>query len=332
MSSQQSSVPHGPDRQRILNVLAQRRYRQRKRERLHSLERRLDARLVTTNAMSASGGEIQPQHLMQPPLLRPGNPGTPNEPLYDLHPDSMIGACNASFTYLAPPYESACNTSSEISSLYVRDQFRINTPLPYGSTSQSATSTADSQLSAELQDLETSQFTFLSEHAIEIPNLKTLEVSLRIAHMLGLADDWVDLTINRVLDVTRISVPLVDLPGNLHPTAAQLMLPHYPVLDVLPWPSVRTKLICLFSQPEQLRPPIARGPMAIMQLMHALDDESEGLRVTLDMNGHGYDGKSWEVGQAIFRDWWWALDPEIVSNSNRLRSIRGVPKLQLPIP
>ncbi|EDN94265.1 hypothetical protein SS1G_10138 [Sclerotinia sclerotiorum 1980 UF-70] len=105
---------------------------QRKRERLHSLERRLDARLVTTNAMSASGGEIQPQHLMQPPLLRPGNPGTPNEPLYDLHPDSMIGACNASFTYLAPPYESACNTSSEISSLYVRDQFRINTPLPYG--------------------------------------------------------------------------------------------------------------------------------------------------------------------------------------------------------
>ncbi|KAH6714324.1 hypothetical protein BKA61DRAFT_481941 [Leptodontidium sp. MPI-SDFR-AT-0119] len=59
MSSQQISVPHGPDRQRILNVLAQRRYRQRKRERLHSLERRLDARLVTTNAMSASGGEIQ---------------------------------------------------------------------------------------------------------------------------------------------------------------------------------------------------------------------------------------------------------------------------------
>ncbi|KAH6665224.1 hypothetical protein B0J14DRAFT_606727 [Halenospora varia] len=149
--------------------------------------------------------------------------------------------------------------------------------------------------------------------------------------MLGLADDLVDLTISRVLDVSRISVPLGDLPGNLHLTVAQLLVPHYLVIDVLPWPSVRTKLICLFSQPDQLRPPIARGPIAVMLLMHALDDESEGLRVNLDMNGHGYDGKSWEVGQAIFKDWWWALDYKIVSNSNRLRSIRGAPKLQLSI-
>ncbi|KAH8595343.1 hypothetical protein B0O99DRAFT_622664 [Bisporella sp. PMI_857] len=330
MSSQQISVPHGPDRQRILNVLAQRRYRQRKRERLQSLETRLDARLGGTNTMYASGGEIQLQHPMQPPLLRPGNPGTPNDTLYDPYPDFTIGASNASRTCLAP-YESACNTS-ESSSSYVTDQFGINTFLPYGSTSQSVTSTSDSQLSAELQDLETSQFTFPSEHAIDIPTLKTMEVSLRIAHMLGLADELLDLTISRVLDVSKISVPLGDLPENLRPTEAQLLLPHSPVIDVLPWPSVRTKLICLFSQPDQLRPPIARGSMAIMRLMHGLDDESEGLRVTFDINGHGYDEKSWEIGQAILKDWWWALDPEIVSNSNRLRYRRGAPKLQLSIP
>ena len=103
---------------------------QRKRERLQSLETRLDARLGGTNAMYASGGERQLQHPMQLPLLRPGNPDTPNDPLYDLYPEFMIGAPNASCMYFAP-YESACNTS-ESSSSYVRDQFGINTLHPYG--------------------------------------------------------------------------------------------------------------------------------------------------------------------------------------------------------
>lgn len=159
-----------------------------------------------------------------------------------------------------------------------------------------------------------------------------MEVSLRIAHMLGLADEFLDLSISRVLDVSKIPVPLGDLPENLRPTEAQLLLPHYPVLDVLPWPSVRTRLICLFSQPDQLKPPIARGSMAIVQLIQGLDDESEGARVTSDSTGHGYDEKSWEIGQAVLKDWWWALDPEIVSNSNRLRCLRGAPQLQIPIP
>ncbi|KAJ5961468.1 hypothetical protein N7501_006409 [Penicillium viridicatum] len=320
MSSQQIPVPHGPDRQRILNVLAQRRYRQRKRERLQSLETRLDARLGGTDTIYASNGEMQFQQPMQPPL-------TSIDPIYDLDPDFMIGASNACLV----PYESACNTS-ETSPSYVSNQFGTNTILPYGSTSQSAISMPDTQLSAELQDLETSQFTFPSEHAIDIPTLKTMEVSLRIAQMLGLSDELLDLTKSRVLDVSKISVSLGDLPENLRPTEAQLLLPHHPVIDVLPWPSVRTRLICLFSQPDQLRPPIARGSMAIMRLMHGFDDESEGLRIALDINGHGHGGESWEIGQAIFKDWWWALDPEIISNSNRLRYIRGAPKLQLSMP
>lgn len=147
--------------------------------------------------------------------------------------------------------------------------------------------------------------------------------------MLGLADELLDLNANRVLDVSRILVPLGDLPENLRPTEAQLLLPHCPIIDVLPWPSVRTKLVCLFNQPDQLRPPIARGSMAIMRLLYSLDDESEGLRVMLDANEHGYDVKGWEIGQAIFKDWWWALDSAIISNSDRLRYIRGAPKLQL---
>lgn len=165
-----------------------------------------------------------------------------------------------------------------------------------------------------------------------IPTLKTMEVSLRIAQMLGLVDDFLDLSISRVLDVSKLSVPVENLPKNLRPTEAQLLLPHYPVIDVLPWPSVRTRLICLFNQPDQLRPPVARGSMAIMRLIQCIDHESEGLRIMLDAHENEYDEKSWEVGQAVLKDWWWALDPEIVSNSNRLRHMRGAPDLQISMP
>ncbi|KAL3477457.1 hypothetical protein BJX99DRAFT_257486 [Aspergillus californicus] len=108
MSPQQPSIPHGPNRQRILNALAQWRYRQRKREPLQSLERRLDSRLGDTGAMYLP-------HPMQPPLLSLGNPGTSN----DLYQGFTVGGSNASGMCLAP-YESD-----------VRDQFGISTLLPY---------------------------------------------------------------------------------------------------------------------------------------------------------------------------------------------------------
>ncbi|KAF2855530.1 hypothetical protein T440DRAFT_463934 [Plenodomus tracheiphilus IPT5] len=327
MSSQDISVPHGPERQRILNVLAQRRYRQRKRERLQALEARLNSKTSGSNVTYAAVEEMPLQHSMQPPLPRLDNPETPDESLYDLYSDNVTGASNASYMYLSP-YESACNASNSSSS-QVTHQFGISSLLTNGSSSFCASSTSDSHLSIELQDLETAQFTFPSEHAIDIPSFKSMEVALRIAQMLGLTDEFLDITLSRVLDVSKISVPLEDLPGNLRPTEAQLTIPHYPVIDVLPWPSLRNRLICLFHQPDQLRPPIARGSMAIMRLIHSFDDESEGCRIALDGNGHGFDGTSWEIGQVIFKDWWWTLDSEIVSNSNRLRRLRGASRLQL---
>ena len=54
------------------------------------------------------------------------------------------------------------------------------------------------------------------------------------------------------------SPAVAGLPANLHPVSAQLTIPHHPLLDVLPWPSVREKLICMLSMPSVLRPPVAR--------------------------------------------------------------------------
>ncbi|KAL1792283.1 hypothetical protein ACET3X_008790 [Alternaria dauci] len=329
MSSQQAPVPYDPERKRVLNVLAQRRYRQRRRERLRFLETVLHA--SGANAVCGLNTEVQLQHSAEPLAPEPcGTDRFRSNPVYDPFQGFENTAVDAPSMGLAP-----CDmlfSTSASSSSYVGNQFGIDPILSYANDARSYTSTFDSQLSAELQDLETSQFTFPSEHIIDIPGFKTMEVSLRIAQMLGIGDELLDLSRSRVLDVSKISVPLGDLPENLRPTEAQLLLPHSPMIDILPWPSVRTKLICLFSQPDQLRPPIARGTTGIMRLLYSIDDELEGLRVVSDANEQGYNVKGWEVGQAVFKDWWWVLDSRIVSNSNRLRSMRGAPTLELPPP
>lgn len=83
----------------------------------------------------------------------------------------------------------------------------------------------------------------------------------------------------------------------------------------------------MFSQPAHLRPPAARDSMALMQLMFDMDDSVEGVRVV----GDDYcDGKNWEIGQAVFKNWWWALDRDVIENSNALRRKRGASKLLMP--
>lgn len=75
---------------------------------------------------------------------------------------------------------------------------------------------------------------------------------------------------------------LSDLPltPNLQPSVAQMTIPHHPVFDILPWPSVRTKLITIFSLPVSSKPVIARGLVALMQLIYDLDATVEGLRAS----------------------------------------------------
>ncbi|PPJ49764.1 hypothetical protein CBER1_02854 [Cercospora berteroae] len=279
MASKEVSLPPGPERQRVLNVLAQRRYRQRKRERLQSLEKRF-----RTSGTDATREQRQLEAPEVPPLPGSCMASETSDILYDRHQGAENTLSYAQCMDQAP-YEMLCTTFEEPAGV----QIGVDTFSYCDDAVQSLTSISDAQLSAELQHLESSQFTFPSDHVIDIPTLKTMEASLRIASMLGIMDEVLDLTANRVFDLSKI-------------------------------------------QPDQLRPPIARGPMAIMRLMHDLDDESEGIRLALGGNGLGYDARSWEVGQAIFKDWWWALDSEIVPNSDRLREIRGAPRLQLPVP
>jgi hypothetical protein len=54
-----------------------------------------------------------------------------------------------------------------------------------------------------------------------------------------------------------------------------------------------------------------------MQLIFDMDDSAEGLRFA---GAEAYKETNWEVGQAFFTNWWWALDLTVVENSNLLRA------------
>ncbi|CAK7221023.1 hypothetical protein SCUCBS95973_004355 [Sporothrix curviconia] len=115
------------------------------------------------------------------------------------------------------------------------------------------------------------------------------------------------------------------LPPNWRPTHAQRFLPHHPALDILPWPSVREKIIGLFNLPLHERPPIAADPLALVHFIYDLEDNAEGLRI---WGSDPYDPTCWEVGQLVFERWWFLFDREIIEQSNRWRDMRGASRLR----
>jgi hypothetical protein len=163
---------------------------------------------------------------------------------------------------------------------------------------------------------------FADDFLLEVPALKVLKAGIEIANRLGCQDSMWDPTAKRMLDPYRTA----NLPLNLQPTTAQQRIPHHPMIDILPWPSVRTKLICAFSLPEALRPPNARDSFALIKLVSDIEDSAEGCRIDGE---EGFDGENWEVGQVVVSNWWWALDQSIIDRSNELRAKRGAPRLAL---
>jgi hypothetical protein len=148
-----------------------------------------------------------------------------------------------------------------------------------------------------------------------------------------------------------LSPAVAALPVNLHPTAAQLTIPHHPMLDLFPWPSVRDKLICMLSLPSAFRPPVAqeddeeeqmvssmsqgfKQSNAIAHLVEDLDDPQDGagLRVhgntTTWSDGNELLEDAWEIGDLLYQKWWWCFDSKIVETSNRRRKERGLPRLK----
>jgi hypothetical protein len=168
-------------------------------------------------------------------------------------------------------------------------------------------------------------FTFEDSYNLRVLELDLLRGCLTIAKRLNISDAiWSLHEISPFSDPANAHLTYDHLPLNLRPTAAQRTLPHHPVLDILPWPTARNKLIHVFSQTPDLRPPGTRCPTALMDLIYDIEDSAEGVRIWGD---DPCDWQNWEVGEKVFGKWWWAFDGEIIKNSNEWRTNRGAPVL-----
>lgn len=175
----------------------------------------------------------------------------------------------------------------------------------------------------ELQTLESSQYTFPDDASLQVPELKVIKAGLDIATLLNCGNDLWELGATRLFSSSSLSSPI---PPDLEPTEVQALIPHHPLFDILPWPSVRNKFIYIFAQPVEMRPKVARDPMALIKLQYDLEHTSEGVRISSE---DCYCGDNWEIGQIVFQNWWWALDRKVVERSNVLRAKRGAPQLRL---
>lgn len=355
------------ERKRILGVLAQRRYRERKRQQWQALQARAESRsgsedgqpqvgdvplalkaAVETRTTSdpAEAGASQTVENISfnsedalPPsefLLFPQSPLSPAHPAQEM-PAMPLSAvedpfsCFASaafFPNLLPSFQSAQSTNS-----------------PGG----------DCSLSDRLQTYQTATFSFPDDHLLEIPSLTLLNAAMKVAQRLNIAGILWDLTsispFYKGPESQTISSPpslssgsssppstapspdgpddVIELPRHLQPTPSQRLIPHHPILDLLPWPSTRDKLIQVFHLPPEMRPKSAQDPIGLLRFVYDMEDVSgEGIKVR---GGDPFAPEAWEVGQVVFERWWWAFDGEIVERSNCVRRECGKNQLMMRI-
>ncbi|KFY34666.1 hypothetical protein V494_06578 [Pseudogymnoascus sp. VKM F-4513 (FW-928)] len=298
-----------PDRKRVLNVLAQRRYRQRRQEKVHALERRSAAtRASSTNEIfltNGSAGDLNQQCMDTSLVQAAGDSFWPVSDGTSPSSDSTWNSLSSSTNSSPDGYP------NDINGL---DQFFFDLSPPLYNLND---------FDSELQTLESSQYTFPDDANLVVTELKVIKAGLEMATLLNCGESLWDPTATRLFTSTTLSVTL---PPDLQPTEVQGKIPHHPLLDILPWPSVRNKFIYMFSQPVERRPKAAQDPMALIKLQYDLEDSAEGVRI---LNEDCCDSKNWEIGQVVFQNWWWALDRAVVEHSNKLRARRGAPPLQL---
>ena len=128
---------------------------------------------------------------------------------------------------------------------------------------------------------------FTDIHHTRMLELDLLRGCLVIAKRLGVAETLWSLSANSPFNApaTR-DLDYSHLPLNLQPTAIQKSTPHHPLLDLFPWPAVRNKLILVFAQPAEFRPPQAQ----LIDLVYDIEDTAEGVRI---WNGDPCDWRNW---------------------------------------
>ncbi|KAF1812899.1 hypothetical protein P152DRAFT_458082 [Eremomyces bilateralis CBS 781.70] len=334
-----ASVPSrgDPDRKRALNVLAQRRYRRRKAEKMAALEAQLKA--TSTSPKSSSSSHY------------PGSASASDEMIcgsdeleLELEASGSGDSGATLFQTFATTDQSmpAASSGAILDDLASFDQPLYLPAIEFGRSG--STPFGDSpawDLSTLVPGVESSNQPFSSSYGflpmlsndtvIDVPLLKTMQVGMAVAQMVGAGDTmWDPFTLRtfdgKIMSNMQAMQQITELPADLKPTDAQKSIPHHPLIDCIPWPSVRTKLVVVFNLPPTHRPPGARDPLSILQLFYDIDDPAEGFRI---VGPNGMDGKNWEIGDKFWRTWWWSVDREVVENTNNLRKQRGANRLRI---
>ncbi|KAK7432665.1 hypothetical protein QQZ08_000875 [Neonectria magnoliae] len=199
-----------------------------------------------------------------------------------------------------------------------------------GSSSAAAGLSEDMPRTIDPSTLDTSLISSSNVEFTDNYHLPMLELSLamavmRIADRLGSGRGIWDLNCISVFN-TGHGTPADQLPAAWRPTRTQIVLPHHPLFDFLPWPGVRDRIINIMAMPDDLRPPNAKGPLALVNFAYDIEDSAEGVRI---YGADPCEPGSWEVGQVMFERWWFLFDRDIIANSNRWRRLRGAPPLRL---
>ncbi|RYP47843.1 hypothetical protein DL768_006160 [Monosporascus sp. mg162] len=341
------------ERKRILNVIAQRRYRQRKRE------ARLQAqasRESPAQASSASGHETpenaaerDPGDLVNVPLFNPEDIriSTPNlgqdaseiaqpdqgslqwlvcdpdsafDPASAFNPDDLAwnpddSAFSLSLTppFFNIPYDSAPNSNPPAYPLPLRSNH-----ISSGSITASHPSSTNPPASESFPD----------SYLLAVPPLTLLRALLRVANRLKVASSVWSLTAVSPFNL-GLGPAVSELPPSWQPTSIQLSVPHHPVLDLLPWPGVRDRLIGVMSLSSEGVDGGGGTGSRLLDFIYDMEDRAEGIRI---WGSDLYDEANWEVGQVLFERWWFVFDRGVVERSNQRRRLRGAAPLRIQGP
>ncbi|KAJ4165079.1 hypothetical protein LMH87_006726 [Akanthomyces muscarius] len=305
-------------RKRVLNVLAQRRYRERKRQRRLKKQPQDEPEDEAHDGLTRNtlDSELQTHINCDAEELDVGG--------IDGIDSTWPGPLSMSMTPL--PLNSAMEPNLSLTNnewnIFSSNSAGEALPLQFFASSTSASSPPSFGTSPGSTN---SDGSLSDSYLLPVYELTLLKGLIRIAERLGSPDDVWSLTSQSPFTKGG-GTPAGLLPPTWQPTATQVLMPHHPFLDFLPWPSVRDKVINIFCLPEGSRPPSAAGPTGLANLAYDVEDNSEGVRIYGD---DPYDPACWEVGQVFFQRWWFLFDRDIIATSNRWRRLRGAPPLAI---
>lgn len=307
------------ERKRVLNVLAQRRYREKRRQRRlkQPSQKGPEDEAVEKTSEKTLGSENQTQINCASDTLDIGgtdgiDSGWPVS--LDMSMTPLLLNSNIEPTISQMDIEWA-DLSSDLTSVGGIPSLELFSSSNVSSSPAFGTSPRSVQSDGSLSD----------SYLLPVYELTLLKGLLRIAERLGSPEDVWSLTSQSPF-AGGGGTPANQLPPTWQPTTTQILMPHHPFLDFLPWPSVRDRVINIFALPERSRPPSAAGPTGLANLAYDIEDNSEGVRIYGD---DPYDPTYWEVGQVFFQRWWFLFDRDIIATSNRWRRLRGAPPLTI---